>query len=120
MLWGAPRCSSVDEVLTRRVTIPVMPGSDPTPPTSKLFTVSGRVQGVGYRYFVLQQAQDLGLSGWVKNQRDGRVTAYSQGSDALLRRFELALRRGPAMSRVEQCIESPAPYEPCSTFEIRY
>jgi acylphosphatase len=63
--------------------------------------VSGRVQGVGYRYFVLEEAQNLGVCGWTRNLRDGRVESRFEGSeDAVLKIIEL-LRFGPRMARVE-------------------
>jgi acylphosphatase len=62
--------------------------------------VHGRVQGVGFRYFVLDVASELSLTGWVGNQRDGSVACVAEGSyDALERLLDL-LRRGPAGARV--------------------
>ena len=84
------------------------------------FQVRGRVQGVGFRYFVFQIAQEIGIAGWVKNLRDGRVEAHAEGSEAKLRRFELALRAGPPLSRVDEVLELAAPHEGAARFEIRY
>jgi acylphosphatase len=62
--------------------------------------VHGRVQGVGFRYFVMREARALGLSGWVRNQDDGSVEVEAEGRrdplDALVER----LRRGPPGARV--------------------
>ena len=63
--------------------------------------VSGRVQGVGYRYFALTLARDLEVDGWVRNERDGSVSCEAQGGAATLERFVEGLRRGPEYSRVE-------------------
>ena len=57
---------------------------------------------VGFRYFVLQEARDLGLTGWVRNGKDGRtVEVVAEGEEAALRKLEAALREGPSMARVE-------------------
>ena len=63
--------------------------------------VSGRVQGVGFRYFTQDTARREGLTGVVRNLPDGRVEAIAEGSDDSLERFESALRRGPSHARVE-------------------
>ena len=57
--------------------------------------VYGRVQGVGFRYFVLQQAVALNLSGWVRNMSDGMVEVLAEGDSASLREFLAALQEGP-------------------------
>lgn len=64
------------------------------------YLVSGRVQGVGYRYFTQRAAVELGLSGWVRNLGDGRVEAHAEGSVAALHEFEGRLRLGPRMAEV--------------------
>lgn len=83
--------------------------------------VSGRVQGVGYRMFVVREARRLGLEGWVRNCPDGAVELAAEGPEGRLRQLEAALRRGPAGSRVEQVSArySGATRE-LSGFEIRY
>ncbi|MDR2728761.1 MAG: acylphosphatase [Chitinispirillales bacterium] len=62
--------------------------------------VSGRVQGVGYRYFTRDAAQSLGLSGWVRNTAGGRVELEAEGEQAAIDRLVEQLREGPALSRV--------------------
>jgi acylphosphatase len=62
--------------------------------------VHGRVQGVGFRYFILDIASDLGLSGWVANERDGCVRCEAEGNRADLERLLELLERGPSGSRV--------------------
>jgi len=62
--------------------------------------VRGRVQGVGFRYYVLDVASALGLVGWVANQRDGSVACAAEGSREDLERLLELLRRGPVGARV--------------------
>lgn len=57
--------------------------------------VHGRVQGVGFRYFVVREAQQLGLTGWVRNRPDGTVETEAVGDEATLERFVAAVRKGP-------------------------
>ncbi len=75
---------------------------------ARRFFIVGRVQGVGYRYFVQELAQELGLRGYVRNLRDGRVEVLAIGSDETLRLVRQALEKGPIMSRVAEVIEEPA------------
>ena len=63
--------------------------------------VTGRVQGVGFRYYCMQQAQMLGLSGFARNLPDGSVEVEAQGKDDLIEKFIAAIRRGPRASEVE-------------------
>lgn len=82
------------------------------------YIVFGRVQGVGFRYFVHRKAVDLGLAGWVRNRPDGTVEAQAAGSGAQLDAFELELRRGPALARVDRIAVSPAPATSETAFRI--
>ncbi|MBU0692773.1 acylphosphatase [bacterium] len=74
--------------------------------------VSGRVQGVGYRYFVQDLAVRLELRGWVRNLRDGRVEADIEGSEPIIHEFLEHLRQGPPFSHVSALdvkkLETPA------------
>ena len=67
--------------------------------------VTGRVQGVGFRAFVLRRARELGLGGWVRNHPDGSVEAEAVGKEADLRRFVAAICEGPGHARVEHAVE---------------
>jgi acylphosphatase len=67
--------------------------------------VTGRVQGVGFRAFVQRRADELGLTGWVRNRSDGSVEAEAAGHEAELLRFVEALRAGPRHARVEHAAE---------------
>lgn len=64
--------------------------------------VSGRVQGVGFRYFAHAAATRENIHGWVRNLPDGRVEAAAEGEADAVDRFERALRHGPPGARVEQ------------------
>ena len=64
--------------------------------------VSGNVQGVGYRYFVRDAAQKLGLTGWVRNTQDGCVHVVAEGPRERLMRLLLMLEQGPRHALVER------------------
>lgn len=63
--------------------------------------VSGRVQGVGFRYFVMQTAMERKLSGWVRNLYDGRVEVMAEGEHEAINGLLIQLRRGPVSAVVE-------------------
>jgi acylphosphatase len=69
--------------------------------TGRRARVTGRVQGVGYRYFCLDAAQSRGLSGWVRNKRDGSVELEVYGDERALDLFFTDLKKGPPMSRID-------------------
>ncbi len=79
-----------------------------TEPLAKRFHVSGRVQGVGFRYFAERVALRLGVSGYVKNLPDGRVEVYALGTAAQLDALRSELRRGPLLARVDRVDENEA------------
>ena len=64
-------------------------------------SITGRVQGVGYRDWAVATGQRLGLSGWVRNRTDGSVEALVIGEDEVVGRMIEACRRGPALARVD-------------------
>jgi acylphosphatase len=64
--------------------------------------VSGAVQGVGYRWFARETARRLDLAGWVRNRADGAVEIAAEGDDAGVKRYLVAVERGPAGARVER------------------
>jgi acylphosphatase len=85
-----------------------------------LLQIRGRVQGVGFRFYAEDVAQELGLAGWVRNVPDGTVEAYAEGPRAALDTFIEQLRQGPPLARVESII--PAWQTPLGTpppFSIR-
>ena len=89
---------------------------------AKRYYVSGMVQGVGFRYFVLRAARSLGLAGYTRNLSDGRVEVYAIGSDASHTPLMAELRRGPRSAEVSGVIENEAEIEPQFTqgFTIEY
>lgn len=76
--------------------------------STRHFRIRGRVQGVGFRYWTQQEAQRLGLNGWVCNRPDSSVEASATGREELLDEFERWLRHGPQGARVDQ-LESHNP-----------
>lgn len=75
---------------------------------AKRFFVSGRVQGVGYRFFVEREAARLGINGYAENLDDGRVKVYAIGSSDALAGLLIALRKGPTFSKVSSVDEESA------------
>ena len=73
--------------------------------SKKNFTVNikitGKVQGVGFRFFVQQQAQELDINGWVSNKSNGDVEALVQGEKADLEQFIAKVKQGTTFSRVD-------------------
>jgi acylphosphatase len=77
-----------------------VPPGGPHSPSRLEAVVAGRVQGVGFRYFVVDRARGLGLSGWVANLRDGGVRCVAEGPRARLEQLVRELERGPVGARV--------------------
>jgi acylphosphatase len=69
---------------------------------ARRYLITGRVQGVGFRYFAEEAAAREGVSGWVRNLPDGRVEAAADGDAEAVERFERAIRQGPRGARVDQ------------------
>ncbi|MEZ6195821.1 MAG: acylphosphatase [Planctomycetota bacterium] len=82
--------------------------------------VSGRVQGVGFRWHTRETARAAGLRGWVRNEADGTVTLRAEGSPDGLRSLREFLARGPRGARVDGLdIESVPPRGEDEGFEVR-
>ncbi len=71
--------------------------------------IMGRVQGVWYRGWTIDQARELGLSGWVRNRRDGSVEAVFSGSEQAVRAMVEHCRVGPSAASVSEILEEPEP-----------
>ena len=86
---------------------------------ARRYLVSGKVQGVGFRFFTENAARREGLVGFVRNLDDGRVEAIVEGDADAVTRFERGLHRGPPMARVE-CVatEVRPPEQTTVSFEI--
>jgi acylphosphatase len=80
--------------------------------TARRYFVSGMVQGVGFRFFAIRLAERLGLAGFVKNLRDGRVEVYAIGPSAALAALRRELERGPSGAIVHNVAEEEAPLDP--------
>jgi acylphosphatase len=72
------------------------------------YRIEGRVQGVGFRAFVVRLAREHGVHGGVRNEADGSVWAVAEGDADSLARFRAGLERGPAHARVERVSERAA------------
>jgi acylphosphatase len=68
---------------------------------ARRYVISGRVQRVGFRFFVEDAARRENLRGYVRNQHDGSVEIAAEGDADAMRRFEMAIRRGPSGARVD-------------------
>ncbi len=79
---------------------------------ARRYFVTGMVQGVGYRYFARQLAQRLGIAGYVKNLRDGRVEVYVIGPASVLASIRTELERGPNGASVSNVTEEEATVDP--------
>ncbi len=85
------------------------------------YIVKGRVQGVGFRWFVQREAAQLGLLGWVRNTAEGHVEVMAAGDEDRLRKLHASLQRGSRGSRVDgiEQVERPAAEaERLQAFEI--
>jgi len=89
--------------------------------TGTVFKISGKVQGVGFRFFVRSTAQQLGVTGWVKNHSDGSVVGLAEGDHGMIVTFLSELKIGNRWSSVEGVEAHPKSYSgDYSSFEIRY
>ena len=89
--------------------------------TAKRFIVRGRVQGVGFRWFVEREAKQLGLGGWVRNNEDSTVECVAAGPEEKVATLRSRLEQGPRASRVDRVDEAAADQsaESYKVFEIR-
>jgi len=86
---------------------------------AKRYVVRGRVQGVGFRWFVEREAHMLGIAGWVRNNHDGSVEVLAQGTRDQLSGLHGRLREGPRAARVDAVEVSEAtPAQGVSSFRI--
>jgi len=82
--------------------------------------IEGRVQGVGFRYFVMEKALALGLTGWVRNTPDGRVETTASGPRPALDKLLKAVEHGPALAQVSRVSAEWRAADPSfKTFDVR-
>jgi len=87
---------------------------------ARRYIITGRVQGVGFRYFAEAEAARAGVHGWIRNLPDGSVEAFVEGEQADVDAVEAALRRGPSSSRIDDVeVHDAAPTHRPSGFSIR-
>ncbi len=87
---------------------------------AKHYLIRGLVQGVGYRFFVLEAAKRHGVAGYARNLPNGDVEVHAQADETVLALFKEELRRGPMMAHVTEIIESDSVVsEAYSSFVIR-
>ena len=85
---------------------------------TRRYLISGRVQGVGFRWYVEREAATLGIAGWVRNREDGRVEVMATGTRQQLSGLHARLREGPRAARVDEVAVSPAPFLDKQSFGI--
>jgi acylphosphatase len=86
---------------------------------ARRWLVSGRVQGVGFRYFAQRKAEELGLSGWARNLDDGRVEVYAAGPAESLSDLAAALHMGPRMAEVRGVEQMEDVVQKIAGFSVR-
>ncbi len=89
------------------------------PNSAKRYIIRGRVQGVGYRFFVEKHAQRIGLRGYAKNLGDGTVEVIASGTLDALQELEGLLRQGPRLALVSSVETETAPPGEYSQFRVR-
>jgi acylphosphatase len=86
---------------------------------ARRFTISGRVQGVGFRWFTKDVADREGVTGWVRNLPDGRVEALVEGDTDAVTRVERSLRMGPRGARIATFrSDDELPQQRAASFDI--
>jgi len=96
------------------------PLTEPTAVLARRFLVRGRVQGVGFRWFVEREAHILKIAGWVRNNHDGNVEVLAMGTRDQLSGLRSRLQDGPRAARVDGVEESEAePVAGLSSFQVR-
>ena len=88
-------------------------------PVARKVRLYGRVQGVFFRQWLVQQARELGVAGWVRNAPDGSVEAHVEGDETVVEKMIEAMSQGPTNARVEDLMVEDADVEEISGFAVR-
>jgi acylphosphatase len=93
-----------------------------TSPTTRAVSVrvTGRVQGVAFRWYAVQEAERLGVTGWVRNEAAGSVLAHVEGEDDAVEAMVDWCRHGPSYASVRHVAVTQAGVTAAGTFDIRY
>ena len=86
---------------------------------ARRYVISGRVQGVGFRFFAERTARQIGVTGWTRNLDDGGVEVHANGTNAQLDDFEAQLRLGPPRAEVRSFEVLEAGVSTAASFQIR-
>jgi len=87
--------------------------------TARLVRIRGKVQGVWYRSWTVEQAVQRGLRGWVRNRQDGSVEALFAGEPTAIEEMIAVCRKGPRLARVDSIASEPTAEVPPAGFEQR-
>jgi acylphosphatase len=82
------------------------------------YSLKGRVQGVGFRYFTLLTANELGIKGWVRNLSNGDLEVHAEGPEGEMRQFLLQIESGPSFAIVEHVDVQKVKPVKCQGFSI--
>ena len=88
--------------------------------TAVTIKVTGRVQGVAFRWYAVQEAERLGVYGWVRNEPDESVAAHLEGDDEAVEAMVAWCRRGPSSAVVRDVAVTAARPTGATSFDIRY
>jgi acylphosphatase len=88
--------------------------------TAVTIKVTGRVQGVSFRWYAVQEAERLGVRGWVRNEPDESVAAHLEGDDEAVEAMVAWCRRGPSSAVVRDVAVTAARSTGATSFDIRY
>ena len=83
-------------------------------------TVTGRVQGVSFRWYAVQEANRLGVTGWVRNEPDGSVAGHFEGDPAAVEEMVDWCREGPRPAQVQRVVRRDGAVTGATSFEVRY
>jgi acylphosphatase len=108
------------QITNSKLQIPMPAPIERTNVQARRFIIRGRVQGVGFRWFVEREAQMIGISGWVRNNDDGTVEVLAIGTPEQLAELRRSLEEGPRAARVDGVEEREAqPVAGLNSFQVR-